>query len=101
MRESVDDLDSFLPLPTSSCYQPTVATSRQKCRNFFNASHQNQSLQCESISITDLSSLLYFRPIRETLQAIKDWTESKAITDIEFRDNLKAVEELASATFQH
>ena len=30
------------------------------------------------------------RPIRETLQAVKDWTADKQITDIEFRDNLKA-----------
>ena len=32
--------------------------------------------------------LFQFRPIRETLQAIKDWTKAKAITDIQFRDKI-------------
>jgi hypothetical protein len=30
---------------------------------------------------------IYHRPVRETLQAIKDWTKAKNVTDIEFRDN--------------
>jgi hypothetical protein len=47
--KSVDDLDSFLPLPTDSCYQLTVATYRQKCQNIYDASHQNLSSWCESI----------------------------------------------------
>ena len=51
----------------------------------------NNSIVSLSPLLDDQKTVLFqFRPIRETLQAVKDWTADKQITDIEFRDNLKA-----------
>ncbi len=36
-HKSVDDLDSFLSLPTDGCCQLTVANRRQICYNIFYA----------------------------------------------------------------